>query len=497
MADAMVSSGMKDAGYQYINIDDCWMAQQRDQNGDLQADPERFPHGIKYLADYVHSKGLKLGIYSSNGLETCQSLPASLGNEKRDAKKFAQWGVDFLKYDFCCNFPLTNAPDIDKITVSNGSFSLSSEAESKDNSVTGSASVVNAPECSGGKKVGYISGDGKLTFNKITVPENGSYKISVTYSNGIIATPFFVSVNGGAGTEYMVPVAGAPHTVSQYTFDAKLQKGENQIAFYNNLTNQESAMLQYQTMSNALLSTKRPIVFNICEWGDNKPWLWAQGIGNMWRIAPDISDSYTSMLKIFDLDSTLQKYAGPGSWNDPDSLEVGNGGMSETEYCTHFSLWCIEAAPLITGNDLSSMTAATKQIVLNKDAIAVDQDSLGIQGSQLVKDVYVKPLSNGDKAVLFLNRSTSPVKMSITLAKLGFAGGSHTVKNLWSHTTNAAGASIEAVVAGHGVAMFRVHQVTILDRLLSPAGIILLSIVLLAVALLLFVMACKKKLRKI
>lgn len=274
-ADALVSSGMKDAGYEYIVIDDCWQVS-RDENGEIVCDPERFPHGMKYVADYVHSKGLKFGIYSSAGTVTCQRRPGGFGHEYQDARTYARYGVDYLKYDWC-----------------------------------------------------------------------------------------------GSTTQ-----------------DAKSS---------------------YTNMSNALYTAGRPIVFSICEWGSNKPWEWAGAVGHLWRTTGDISDSWNSMIDIFDKQKDLSRYAGPGRWNDPDMLEVGNGGMTTEEYRTHFSLWCMLASPLMAGNDLENMSAETKSILLNKEMIAIDQDSLGRQATCYRDNgdyqIWVKTLSNNEKAVCLLNKS--------------------------------------------------------------------------------------------
>jgi len=280
-ADAMVSTGMKDAGYEYIVIDDCWQIS-RDENGEIVADKDRFPHGMKYVADYVHSKGLKFGIYSSAGTVTCQRRPGGFGHEYQDARTYARYGVDYLKYDWC-----------------------------------------------------------------------------------------------GSTTQ-----------------DAKSS---------------------YTNMSNAIKAAGRPIVFSICEWGSNKPWEWAANVGHLWRTTGDISDNWNSMLDIFNKQKDLARYAGPGKWNDPDMLEVGNGGMTTEEYRTHFSLWCMLASPLMAGNDLQNMTPETKSILLNKEMIAIDQDSLGRQATCYRDNVYyqiwVKTLSNNEKAVCLLN--TSDEKKSV------------------------------------------------------------------------------------
>ena len=292
-ADAMVSSGMRDAGYQYIVIDDCWHGT-RDSLGFIHPDAQRFPSGMKSLAEYIHSKGLKFGIYSCAGIKTCGGRPGSRGHEYQDALTYASWGVDYLKYDWC-------------------------------------------------------------------------------------------------NTSGLNPVGS------------------------------------YTTMRDAIFSARRPMVFSICEWGDNQPWTWAKDVGHLWRITGDITNCFEcevnhgswsswGVMKIIEMRKDLRKYAGPGHWNDPDMLEVGNG-MSEGEDRAHFSLWCILAAPLIAGNDLRTMNKETTGILTNREVIAIDQDSLGIQGFRYSNDiggleVWVKPLRQGDWAVCFLNRTSKSQKIS-------------------------------------------------------------------------------------
>ncbi|MGN6421724.1 MAG: alpha-galactosidase [Asticcacaulis sp.] len=292
-ADAMVASGMKAAGYQYVVIDDCWQTD-RDAQGNIVADPVKFPSGIKALADYIHSKGLKFGIYSDAGIKTCGGRPASRGHEFQDAKQYAVWGVDYLKYDWC-------------------------------------------------------------------------------------------------------------------------------------YTGADDASSDYRIMAAALRASGRDIVFSICEWGSHKPWKWAGDVGHLWRTTGDITDAFykghhqgwdNGVVDILDEQVGLESYSGPNHWNDPDMLEVGNGGMTDTEYRAHFSLWAMLAAPLIAGNDLSDMSEATKAILMNPDVIAVDQDKLGRQGHRVSKDgdyeVWARPLSNGDTAVILLNRSASAHSMTRT-----------------------------------------------------------------------------------
>ena len=335
-ADAMASNGMKEAGYRYIVIDDCWHGQ-RDENGFITADSAKFPSGIKALADYVHSKGLKFGIYSDAGRQTCGGRPGSQGHEYQDALTYARWGVDYLKYDWC-----------------------------------------------------------------------------------------------NTGTR--------------------------------------NAQEAYTLMADTLRATGRDIVFSLCEWGNNQPWLWGQTVGNLWRTTGDITDKWEGkygyswgMLNILDMNEPLWPFAGPGHWNDPDMLEVCNGGMTDTEYRSHFSLWAIMAAPLIAGNDIANMSAATREILLNRDVIAVNQDALGVQGRRVSRDgnreVWVKPLSGGGRAVILFNRGEHPETISVGWEALGYpATLKARVRDLWTHQDlKPVTARYSATVPGHGVVMLKVQ----------------------------------------
>jgi alpha-galactosidase len=344
MADAMVKSGMKDAGYQYVVIDDCWQVW-RDAQGNIVADAQRFPHGIEAVADYVHSLGLKFGIYSDAGALTCQKRPAGLGHEYQDARTYAAWDVDYLKYDWCNTLP-----------------------------------------------------------------------------------------------------------------------GQDARASYANIRQ-------------ALDASGRPIVLSICEWGTAKPWLWGKEVGgNLWRTTGDIQDHWAGrekwpdgsccsngMLDIADQNEPLYSAAGPGHWNDPDMLEVGNGGMTTTEYRSHFSLWALMAAPLIAGNDLRSMTPEIRDILTNKEVIAIDQDPLGRQGRRVWKDgdleVWAKRLKNGDRAVILLNRGGSSQEMTVDWEQIGYPGHlSAAVRDLWSHKDlGKFTGKFSANVESHGVVMVTVR----------------------------------------
>jgi alpha-galactosidase len=352
IADNMVASGMKDAGYTYIVLDDGWMAIQRDSvTGNLIPDPKKFPHGMKALIDYVHSKGLKFGLYNCAGTKTCAGYPGTRGYEYQDARFYASLDIDYLKFDWC-------------------------------------------------------------------------------YADG------------------------------------------------------QNAKESYTTMSKALKAAGKPIVFSLCEWGSNKPWEWASNVGELWRTTGDIYNCFEGqknmgtwkancVMHIVDLNEPLRGYAGPGHWNDPDMLEVGNG-MNVNEDRVHFSMWCMMAAPLIAGNDIRKMTADTKAILTNKDVIAVDQDALGVQGWRYASkdsvETWFKPLNGGDWAVCFVNRSAQPQKINFdwknenvndTLSSRQLNAGTTTYKiiNVWTkENASTTAKAFVTTVPSHDVVMLRLTK---------------------------------------
>lgn len=299
-ADALVKSGLRDAGYVYVNLDDCWHGQ-RDKDGNIQPDPVRFPSGMKALGDYLHTRRLKFGIYSDAGAKTCAGRPGSQGYEFQDARQYARWGVDYIKYDWC----------------------ETGKAEWQRNSREG-----------------------------------------------------------------------------------------------------------YATMQRAIAASGRPMILSICEWGETKPWLWGAKVGQLWRTTGDITNCWDCILghgtwqsfgimPIVDRNEPLRGHAGPGHWNDPDMMEVGNMATL-TEERSHFALWAMMAAPLIMGTDLPGMKPEVMAILGNRRIIAIDQDSLGIQGFRWRTfpdhEIWARPLADGDWAVSVTNRSNSPVRFEINWA---------------------------------------------------------------------------------
>ncbi len=337
MADAMVASGMSKVGYVYINIDDTWELG-RDANGNITTNT-KFPD-MKALADYVHSKGLKIGIYSSPGPKTCAGYEGSYGHEVQDAKTYSAWGFDYLKYDLC-----------------------------------------------------------------------------------------------GARTIYASTQA--------------IQQG------------------LYQKMGEALLETGRPIVFSLCQYGENDPWKWGSKVsGNLWRTTGDIRDAWESMDSIGFSQLAIASYARPGHWNDPDMLEVGNGGMTGDEYRTHMSLWSLLSAPLIAGNDLRNMSDETRSILMNRDVIAIDQDPdakpVQVLSTDGKVEILWRPLHGGSIAIGIFNRGEKPATASLPWSKLpgGFAGTSAPrLRDLWKHEdVQASGTAFTATVAPHGVTLLQIER---------------------------------------
>jgi alpha-galactosidase len=338
MAEALIASGMQAAGYRYLVIDDGWEAGERDAQGHLVPDAARFPGGMKALGDYLRGKGFKLGIHNCAGAKTCAGLPGGRGHEFQDARSYASWGVDYLKYDWCH---------------------------------TGTA---NAEET-------------------------------------------------------------------------------------------------YKTMRDALRAAGRPVVLSICEWGNNKPWLWGREVGHLWRTTGDITDCYDCQSvyslgwkHILESQVGLERYAGPDHWNDPDMLEVGNPGLTLAESRAHFSLWAMLAAPLMAGNDVRTMSAEVRAILTNPEVIAVDQDPLGKQGYRYMdhpgKQIWAKELADGAWAVCFFNSGDARLPLKIDWSHLPFLKGAFQIRDLWARKDiGPTSAAFQATIAPHDVILLKLSPV--------------------------------------
>jgi Alpha-galactosidase len=416
---AMKEKGLSEVGYRQINIDDNWHSSMRDENGNLQGDLSTFPDGIPALVKKINALGLKVGMYSSNGTDTCEDLPASLHHEWQDAYTMAKWGVEYFKYDFCHNIPLSKyAPLIYSITLTKNGDSQSYLV--KDAKLSGLARYMTSRRVPGGQYVSGLDKNlGAIEF-EVNAPADGEYVLSINiFKHGRYEKCLLIQ-NGG--NEYVLefPPQKIYNATARFQTIVKLTSGKNVLKMFNPIGNRaDSAVLQYRRMGEMLKKAskrvaeetgepEKKIVFSLCEWGRNKPYEWGATAGNLWRTTMDIMAHWWRIKMIYNHNVTLYKYAGKGGWNDPDMLEVGNGSLTYDENVAHFSLWCMMAAPLILGNDLRNMPQNVLDIVTNKNLIAIDQDALGKQAKRVVSgkiDVLVKPLADGNTAICVFNKS--------------------------------------------------------------------------------------------
>ena len=473
-ADALVASGMRDAGYEYVNIDDCWQAPTRDSQGHLSADATRFPSGIAALADYVHSRGLKLGIYSTAGTGTCQRLPGSLGYEATDAQTFASWGVDYLKYDHCFTEKST-LPDIDAVALSGNGLEASYEAEHAD--LFGTATVLDCAGCSGGALVSGLGGnEGAIEFS-LAVPIAGTYRLNISYVYGqdprtSYYPTGFVSVDGArVGNRIRFDRSPDSQTPAKRSIDVPLRAGDNIVRLDNPMTDLQVKRENFARMRDALIATGRPIVYSInANTLDGSSFA---DIANLWRTTQDIkplwrsASWYRGVDDIIEENGPLGPAAGPGHWNDPDMLEVGVNvagfpGLTAEEARTNMGMWAMMAAPLIAGLDIRSMSPEARSILGNSDLIRIDQDRLGQAGERVRSDgnteVWVRNLQNGDRAVALRNRSDAELRLSATASEVGLHARQYLVREVWTHQTDVQRSlELSALVPAHGVVIYRVH----------------------------------------
>ncbi len=434
-AKAMKDNGLVEAGYKYINLDDCWQSSLRDENGELVGDYETFPNGIASIAKQVNAMGLKLGAYTSNGTLTCEDLPASLGREQFDAYTLAKWGVEYFKYDYCHHIPISRyAPLVYSISISQ--FDFHPIEYSVHNAVlSGLARFMTDTRLPSGSYVsGLDANQGRITYNNIEIDEDGKYVLTINIKKkGAYEKYLIAKVNDGEEYEILFPPQKHFNLTARFQVIVNLKAGKNKIELFNPITsNADSEMYQYRRMGKALkVATARvakernqeekPIVFSICEWGWGKPYNWGAKAGNLWRTTPDINPWWFWIKIIYEHTVKLYKYASKGHYNDPDMLEVGNGKLTYNQNVSHFSLWCMMNAPLILGNDLRNMSEQVKSIVTNRNMIAINQDPLAKQAKRVKKgvvDVLAKPLADGSVAVCFFNKSSHGAKAKFDLNTL-------------------------------------------------------------------------------
>ena len=434
-AKAMKDNGLIDAGYKYINLDDCWQSSLRDENGELVGDYETFPNGIENLAKQVNAMGLKLGAYTSNGTLTCEDLPASLGREQYDAYTLAKWGVEYFKYDYCHHIPISKyAPLVYSISISQ--FDSHPMEYSVHNAVlSGLARFMTDTKLPSGSYVsGLDANQGRITYNNIEVDEDGKYVLTVNIKKkGAYEKYLIAKVNDGEEYELLFPPQKRYNLTARFQVIVNLTAGKNKIELFNPVTSKaDSEMYQYRRMGKALKDAtarvakerkqkEKPIVFSICEWGWGKPYNWGAKAGNLWRTTPDIRPWWIWIKLIYEHTVKLYPYASKGHYNDPDMLEVGNGKLTYNQNVSHFSLWCMMNAPLILGNDLRNMNEQVRSIVANKNMIAINQDALAKQAKRVKKgivDVLAKPLADGSVAVCFFNKASHGARAKFDLNTL-------------------------------------------------------------------------------
>lgn len=493
-AEAMKKTGLLDAGYQYINLDDCWQSSMRTAEGKLQGDLTRFPRGMMPLIEEINALGFKVGLYTSNGTGTCEDLPASLYNEKIDADTLAEWGVEYFKYDFCHNEAIpTIAPSVIKITLGKPGEEDFCELQAEHGIVSKGAKVVPDEKVENGYMVSNLCGGlGELTFDNIEVDEDGEYSLTIVFRKGGMQRKFLVcQVNGEKEYDCCFPSSKGFTPDGRLQIVISLRKGFNTLKFYNPVASRmDSAQRQYTNMGRELQratkefaekngTPEKPICYSICEWGMNQPWKWGAKAGNLWRTTHDIKPFWASMLAIYELNVRLYKHAQIGAWNDPDMLEVGVGSLNMEENKTHFTLWCMMAAPLILGNDIRKFINSdgtvdednkVLQILKNKELIAIDQDKRGIQAKRIftdgVSDILVKPLENHQLAVCLFNKSSKPREMQISLSKLHSdtfvdlpIKSTYEATNLWENEAFSLTDKIQVTVAPHGVKVYKIKAV--------------------------------------
>lgn len=492
-AAAMKLSGLQEAGYKYINMDDCWQSSLRDENGNLQGDMSKFPSGIASLISKINFMGLKAGLYSSNGTLTCEDLPASLGNELRDARTIASWGCEYFKYDFCHFKKISgDAPVIEAIEISKPGKAAEITLRPKDAKFKGRARVVKINKLPSKQGIGLLNhGAGTATFNA-TVDLSGDYVITLVFykSMNLLHEQYLQVIVNGELHEVFFPKTKGFTPTGRAQLIVNLHTGSNTIELKNPIrTLADSSYIQYSRMGNALKKAtkeaavengraEKPIVFSICEWGTSLPWHWGGKAGNLWRTTHDILPFWESIYFIYRRNIGFYKYARPGAWNDPDMLEVGNGKLTAEENKAHFSLWCMMASPLILGNDIRKFVSddakpiaddPVLKIVTNKDLIAIDQDILGKPAKRIKKvngiDVLARPLSNGDVALCLFNTGIRPKGISFDISDLGndsylnFNGNQahFNVHELWSNESYSANI-ISASIEKHGVKVYRISK---------------------------------------
>jgi hypothetical protein len=432
-AEAMKESGLLEAGYRYINLDDCWQASGRGANGRLNFDAGRFP-GKEGLIGKLNLLGFKAGIYSSCGEFTCEDMPGSYGYEEIDARTWAMWGIEFLKYDYCHIVDLETDPHFngngfaaDTPPVLYVGISLLDGGNGEIRIPASNAEITSPASLQDGAITGLCCPRASARF-MASVPVSGKYQVSIGYvkERSIYRQFAMLAVDGGQMSEVWFPRTSGWNNTARVTVNVALNEGLNTLLFTNPLSGQkEDSIIRYTRMGNALKQAARPdkpIFFSICEHGRAEPWTWAGEFAGSWRVSGDINPSWAGVMHCYETAAGLWEYQKPGAYNDPDMLEVGVSGLTDNENLTHFALWCMLSAPLVLSMDIRKITEKenreTLSLVKNPQLIAINQDPLLLQASRTSLnnglDLLEKPLFDGSCAVCVFNK-TEDVADSIAL----------------------------------------------------------------------------------
>ncbi|HEX4083795.1 MAG TPA: putative Ig domain-containing protein [Chthoniobacteraceae bacterium] len=393
--DAMISSGLIDHGWTYINVDDGWQGS-RGPGGVITGN-RKFP-GIATLGDYLHGRGLKFGIYTSPGPQTCAGFAGSRGHEAQDAATYAGWGVDYVKYDLC------------------------SGREQIDNSILKQASTL-------------LPADQAAVYRKLY-----QRRAALERQRGVSLG----HLSDAQAAELQAVIA----QMTTMIVSSRLQQ-----------ETLEANMAPFLLFGGALRAAPRDMIYSISSHGREDIWNWGRQVGaNSWRTTYDIAANWKSISYTGFMQNGLAAYAGPGHWNDPDMLELGNASLSANEAYTHMSLWCMLSAPLLIGCDMTKMSDFTRSLFENDEVIAIDQDALGREGSRLktigTVEIWTKPLSGGALAVAFFNRGSAMARVEINPRELGLTAPCR-VRDVWRQKDLPQGEGMAVSLGANGAEMFR------------------------------------------
>lgn len=480
---SMMQSGLKEAGYRYLNLDDCWHSSKRNQTGELQFDLSNFPSGEKVI-EQLHQMGLKVGLYSSSGSMTCEDLPGSYEHEKIDAQTFARWGVDFLKYDYCHVVDLTSdekwlvdAPYVSQIEFYNLATKEKIQCYAEMGKLSGEAELHQ-------EEINYVSGlgagEGRLIFNQSL--DVGTYALTIKFKKRKNEKRQLLVLKLDEQEEVIhFPTSSGWSSTGREQMIITLNQSIEKIEVFNPIKDQKTdGIRRYQTMSDALMKAygEKEYVFSICEHGRNEPWTWAQTMAHQYRIDHDIQNNWDSVLACYQKAVAVAPFAQEGSYGDPDMLEVGNGTLSAIENESHFALWAFLSAPLILGNDVRefmvneqrdlSVSNRALEIVTNSEIIHFNQSRPYLPAKvieQGVFDVLIKVLEDGTTGILVFNKGETTEEFQLDLATLPkkihdltFEYENKKIVEVWNKPYTLEGNQITLTAVPHESYVFKIYS---------------------------------------